>query len=112
MLLDSGVVDVYQVTETSTQGQMPVKTTELVAESYFGDRMIGYGRQYAAAGASQRIDRLIRVEHLPEIRAGMIARIRSDTEYRIEMVQHLTDERGLRCTYLTLARLDGLYDAG
>lgn len=112
MLLDSGTVDVYQVTETSTQGLMPIKATSKIAESYFGDRVIGYGRQYAAAGASQRIDRLIRVEYLPEIRAGMIARIRSDAEYRIDMVQHLTDERGLMCTDLTLARLDGLYDAG
>lgn len=115
MLLDDGVVIICNTTESEPEpGLMPEQTIEEKYRSFFGDKTIGYGRRYAASGAGERIDRLIRVEHHPETRTGMIALFdrgnrnsESPGQYRITNVQNLRDERGLYYTDLTLIREDG-----
>lgn len=109
MMLDDGVVSICRVTEGQRlDGGMPTQSYAEVYRSCFADRTVGYGRIYAASGAGERIDRLIRVEHHMETRSGMIAIIDGEPDqYRVSVVQHLRDESGLYCTDLTLERVEG-----
>lgn len=102
---DSGIVEICTVIETHIDGQMPTKQLRPVEQHYFGDRVIGYGRQYAAMGVSQQVDRLIRIDRDESIEIGRVARIGSLT-YRIDNIQHLLDEHNLKCTDLTLSRFE------
>jgi len=106
---DSGIVEICTVSERHVDGQMPTKQLRLFKQHYFEDRVIGYGRQYAAMGVSQQVDRLIRVDRDESIQIGMVARIDSLT-YSIDNIQHLLDELNLKCTDLTLSRFEEDFD--
>ena len=56
---DSGIVEICTVIEKHIDGQMPTKQLRPFEQYYFEDRVVGYGRQYAAMGVSQQVDRLI-----------------------------------------------------
>ena len=77
---------------------------------YYGERTVGYGRQYAAKGVCQQVDLLAEIWEDRSARVGMYAVTDAGEQYRIDNVQHKTDEDGLRVTWLTLRRLDELYD--
>lgn len=106
---DSGIVEICTVIETHIDGQMPTKQLRPIEQYYFEDRVVGYGRQYAAMGVSQQVDRLIRIDRDESIEIGMVARIGSLT-YSIDNIQHLLDEHNLKCTDLTLSRFEEDFD--
>ena len=110
MLLDSGTLQLCCVKNTAPNARMPVE--ELIPGNihYYGECAVGYGRQYAAMGVSQQVDLLARIWQDKAVRIGMIALLDTGEQYRIDHVQHLTDEDGLKVTDLTLRRLDELYD--
>lgn len=83
----------------------------------FENRVVGMTRQYQAKGVSERVDMLIRIWHAP-VRIGMYAVLTDyddqenpeGDQYRIDNVQQLTDDNGLKVTDLTLYRMDELYE--
>lgn len=77
---------------------------------YYGERTVGYGRQYAAKGVSEQVDLLVEIWQDRSARIGMYALLDTGEQYRIDNVQHKLNEDGLRVTWLTLRRLDDLYD--
>ena len=107
---DSGVVNIYSVIEAGLNGQMPTRQLRLLERFFFEDRVVCYGGQYAAFGVSQQVDRLIRIDREENIEIGMVAAIDGLT-YRIDNVQHLFDDYNLKCTDLTLSRLEADFDA-
>lgn len=107
---DSGIVNLFTVVPFSSLGQKPTKQLRAYRDYYFEDRVVGYGRQYAAQGVSQQIDRLIRIERDESVEIGMVAKIDGAT-YRIDNIQHLFDEFNLKCTDLTLSRLEEDFNA-
>lgn len=109
MLLDDGTVKICRLENKTESGRMPKEKLAEVSEHFFGERTVGYGRQYAAKGVSQQVDMLIRIWQDRTIRIGMYAVIDGD-QYRIDNVQHLYDDDGLRVTDLTLQQLEDLYD--
>lgn len=106
---DSGIVEICTVIEKHVDGQMPTKQLRPFEQHYFEDRVVGYGRQYAAKGVSQQVDKLIRIDRDESIEIGMVARIGSLT-YGIDNIQHLLDEHNLKCTDLTLSRFEEDFD--
>lgn len=110
MLLNDGVLTVYTLENISASGRMPVEQLVQHSQHYYGERTIGYNRQYAAMGVNQQVDMLVRIWYDKTIRIGMYAVDEDNDQYRIDIVQHLDDEDGLRVTDLTLSRLDKLYD--
>ena len=62
-MMDSGTCRIYTVTDAAENGEMPNPTLHEYGdyEWSFEDRMISYSRQYAAMGADQQIDRIIRI---------------------------------------------------
>lgn len=110
MNLDSGICTSYTLTNTAESGLMPAMKLVKNAEHYYLDRMVTYSRAYAALGANQNIDRLIRIHFDASIVSGMYIILEDGNQYRIEQVQAFYDEDGLKVLELTLARIGELYD--
>lgn len=110
MMLADGVLRLYQLENTATAGLMPVEQLALYGgDHFYADRVIGYGRQYAAKGVDQRVDRLVRIWDTP-VEIGMYAILDDAEQYRIDNVQRLRDDEGLKVVDLTLSRLEENYD--
>lgn len=107
-MIFEGALTLCDLVNTADKGLKPKYVLKKVDEMYFGDRVIGYNRQYAAMGASQVIDKLIRVWRYP-VRIGQYAVIDGD-QYRVEFVQDLLDEDQLPVTDITLRRMEKFYD--
>lgn len=119
-MMDAGLVSIYTLQNTAESGAMPRNQLVPLSEEnewQFEERIVGYGRQYEAKGVSERVDMLIRIWRAP-VRIGMYA-VLSEYEgqenpegdqYRIDNVQNLTNEDGLKVTDLTLYRTDELYE--
>lgn len=109
MTLDDGIVSIYNLKNIAAEGDMPSERLTLYAEAFFGERVVGYGRQYSAKSVNEQIDMLIRIWEDRGVHAGMYAVIGLD-QFRIDNVQHLLDDDNLRVTDLTLQRLEANYD--
>lgn len=109
MLLDSGKLTLCTAKDVAKPGAMPAYHLIPGNVHLYGERTISYGRQYAAMGVNEQVDMLARIWQDRSARIGMYALIDGD-QYRINNVQHLTDDEGLKVTDLTLQRLDDLYD--
>lgn len=109
-MMDSGTCRIYTVTDAAENGEMPAPTLHEYGdyEWSFEDRMISYTRQYAAMGADQQIDRIIRIWRTP-VRIGDVVVIESE-QYRIDNVQPTLDDDSLQVVDLTLRRLEENYD--
>lgn len=110
---DSGMVQVCTLSNTAEPGRMPVDRLSPVFADYFEERTVGYNRFYEAQGVNEQIDMLIRIGRTTSARIGMYAVLtmsENDGQYRITNVQQLLDADGLKCTDLTLSRMDNLYD--
>lgn len=110
MLLDAGLVTIYELVDTAEPGDMPrLKLVEHTKE-FYGERTIGFSRQYSAKSVNEQVDMLIRIWCNRYIGVDMYAVPEDGQQYRITMVQHLKDEDGLEVTDLTLARLEDNYE--
>lgn len=117
-MMDAGTVTICNLLNTAEAGDQPKMQLVRRTVLYYEDRVVGYNRQYAAMGAGERVDMLIRVWRDASIRIGMYALLEdyegqgneAGDQYRISNVQHVTDDDGLKVTDLTLYRLDKLYE--
>lgn len=109
MQFDDGVLQICTLKNEAASGAMPKEHLVPGKAYFYGERTVGYGRQYAAKGVNEQVDMLVRIWQDRSIRIGMYALIDGD-QYRIDNVQHLYDDDGLRVTDLTLNRLEDLYD--
>lgn len=117
-MMDSGIVHICNLTNSASDGDMPSEVLAVTDSYYFETRTVGYNRQYAAKGVNERVDMLVRVWQDQSIRIGMYAVLTDydgqdnadGDQFRIDNVQHLTNDDGLKVTDLTLYRLDELYE--
>lgn len=110
-MYDDGILSVCELRDVAEPGNMPDERLVLVQTAFFGFRTVGYGRFYAALGANQQVDLLVRTpEPLPSVRVGMYAILEDGLQYRIDNVQRVTDDDGLPVTDLSLYRLEELFD--
>ena len=120
-MMDAGIVTICTLENVAEHGNMPkpklvpLKMDEEELTWQFEERTVGMNRQYQAKGVSERVDMLIRIWRAP-VRIGMYA-VLTDYEgqenpdgdqYRIDNVQQLIDDNGLKVTDLTLYRLEEL----
>lgn len=110
MLLDAGVLTLCELKNIAEPGNMPQEVLVKKSTHYYGQRTVGYGRQYAARGVNEQVDILARIWQDRTARIGMYAVLENGEQYRIGNVQQLFDENGLRVTDLSLERIDKLYD--
>lgn len=110
MPLDSGILKLYKLVNMASNGNMPNEQLVYVDSAYYGERTVGYNRQYAAKAVNESVDKLIRIWRNESISAGMYVLLEDDNQYQIDMVQHLLDDDGLKVTDLTLSRLEKNYE--
>ena len=111
MTYDTGIVILCKLKDTNeVAGGKPAMYLIPVEWLFYAERAIGYGRQYAAFGANQQVDLLIRTWRTDAAEIGMYAVTEDKEQLRSDNVQHLLDEDGLKITDLTLRGLDKLYD--
>lgn len=110
MLLDSGILKLYRLVNTAPNGNMPNEKLVYVDSAYYGERTVGYNRQYAAKAVNESVDKLIRIWRDESISAGMYVLLEDSNQYQIDFVQHLLDDDGLKVTDLTLSRLEKNYE--
>lgn len=116
---DDGIVVIKAEVDVSEPGGMPKKELVELSRHMFQERTIGITRQYAAKSVDEQVDRLVRIWEDRRIHIGMMAEIAErlpfgyeevTEQYRIDNVQHLLNDDGLKVTDLTLKRLEDLYD--
>ena len=107
-----GIVYLATLTNTADAGDMPKDRLQYVGRFWYEERMIGLQRQYAARGAREQIDMVIRIREIKHTaRIGLYAVLGNGDQFRILNVSRgFDDEHGLKFTELTLERLDRLYD--
>ena len=110
MLLDSGILTLYTLANTAENGRMPKMQLVTRDRAYYGERTVGYNRLYAAKGVNQQVDKLVRIWRDESVQAGEYVVLEDLKQYRIDAVQHLYDDDGLKVTDLTLSRLEKFYD--
>ena len=110
MLLDAGTLKLCTLQNTAPAGAMPREQLVLGETCCYGERTVGYNRQYAAMGVNERIDMIARIWQNRAARAGMYALLDNGEQYRITFAQQLQDDDGLRVTDLMLERVDKLYE--
>lgn len=109
LILDDGIVTICRVENKSVNGNMPKPVLVAVSSTNFGERTVGYGRQYSAKGVAEQVDMLVRIWQDRTVRIGMCAVIDGE-QYRIQNVQHLYEKAGLKMTDLSLQRLEEFYE--
>ena len=108
-MIFEGTLTIYELVNTAERGLMPRCTLREKARHFYGERVIGYGRQYAAMGVNQRVDKLVRIWRDNEVNVHDYVLLDDGHQYRIDMVQHLQDDDGLNVTDLTLYRWEENY---
>lgn len=111
-MLDAGMCSICDLVNTAEQGNMPIYALREVVNVYFEERTVGYNRYYAALGVNQQIAMVIRTWRLP-VKIGQYAVLsmsENDGQYRITNVQQLLNDDGLKCTDMTLERVENNYD--
>ena len=73
MTLDGGVLTICELVDTAAGGAMPALRLMPRSRHYYGERTVGYGRQYAAKGVNEQVDMLVRIWRDRNIRIGMYA---------------------------------------
>lgn len=110
-MYDDGKMKLYRLQDDAKPGEMPQERLVFLQEAWFEFRVVGYGRFYAAKGAQQQADLLLRTpEPLPDARIGMYVVLEDGLQYRVDNVQRTTDDDGLPVTDLTLFRLEEFFD--
>ena len=102
---NAGILTIYALTDTAEQGYMPAEKLVELCKCYYSDRVIGYNRAYAAMGADQRVDRLVRCYYTTLPEEGKYAILEDGKQYRITLKQQIGDD----CD-ITLERLETNYD--
>lgn len=110
-MYDDGLLKLYRLQDDAQPGEMPRPKLVFLQDAYFDFLTVGYGRYYAAKGAQQQVDQLLRTpEPLPAVRVGMYVVLEDGLQYRIDNVQHTTDDDELPVTDLSLFRLEEFFD--
>ena len=104
---DRGLLTLYDLVTTSTSGDMPVEKLSSVGTAYYAEKTVGYNRIYAARGANQEIDTVVRCYNTDVPYSAKYVVLEDGNQYQISVKQKIVDEDA---TDLTLVRLEDYYD--
>ena len=104
---DMGLLTLYDLVTTSTSGDMPIEKLSSVGTAYYAEKTVGYNRIYAARGANQEIDMVVRCYNTDVPYSAKYVVLEDGNQYQISVKQKIVDED---CTDLTLVRLEDYYD--
>lgn len=110
MQLDSGTLFICELQNVAKNGFKPKYELVKIRKNWFGERTVGYNRQYLAKGVNEQVDMLVRIHYDSNCRIGMYAVLGNGEQFIIDNVQQILDENNLRYTDITLRRLEKNYD--
>lgn len=104
---DMGILKLCELTSTSAAGDFPAERLVEVATAYYAEKTVGYNRIYAAKGANEEIDMVVRCYNTDVPYSAKYAVLEGGDQYRISVKQKMVDEDA---TDLTLVRMESYYD--
>jgi len=104
---DEGKLKLYDLISTSAAGDAPVEKLEALCEEFYAEKTVGYNRIYAARGANEQVDKVVRCFNTDLPHAAKYAVLEDGEQYQITVKQMIVDEG---CTDLTLVRVEDYYD--
>lgn len=104
---DTGLLTLYDLINVADPGDMPTEKLQKVGEAYYAERTLGYNRIYAAMGANERIDMVVRCYNTDIPYSAKYVVLEDGNQYQISIKQKIVDEDA---TDLTLARMEIYYD--
>lgn len=106
-----GILKICKVTNVAQPGFMPREGLVELCSAYYIKRTVGYGRLYAALGANQSINMLVRCFNVevPDYTQELYVVFEDDTQFRVAQIQEIVEEGAID---LTLERLEEYYDLG
>lgn len=108
---DDGTLFLYELQNVSEPGDMPVEALKRISNKhYFEILYIGRDRQNQAKGYGERIDLRVRIHYEPTARIDRFVVLGNEDQFRIIDCTPNKNEDGLRCTDLSLMRLEDFYD--
>lgn len=84
---NSGVVDIYRVTDAGEPGYAPVPRLERRVRLHYEELRMGLIRFYGAKQAQVKVEKVLRVPRRPEVSPQDVAVTQDGKQYRIELVQ-------------------------
>lgn len=106
-MTDNGILTLYALENAAAAGEMPTQKLAEVGTAYYGERTVGYNRLYAAMGADQKIDLLVRCYNTDIPAHAGYAVLEDGTQYQITAKQKIV---GKGAVDLTLVRVEEYYD--
>ena len=104
---DMGILTLYTLTNTSGDGDAPIEQLSSVGTAYYAEKTIGYNRIYAARGANESIDTVVRCYNTEVPYSAKYVTLEDGKQYQITVKQKIVDEDA---TDLTLVRVEDYYD--
>lgn len=104
---DAGILTLYNLINTAAQGDKPIEKLQKIDEAYYAERTLGYNRIYAAMGANERIDMIVRCYNTDIPYSAKYVILEDGNQYQISIKQKIVDEDA---TDLTLIRMETYYD--
>ena len=103
MTFDDGRLELYEVVNVASAGEMPVKGLRYLATYAFHSETLGIQRYYEGLKAGEQIDRVISI-YRADVELDYIVVVESGEQFRVRMIQNAADENGIKITRLTLVR--------
>lgn len=104
---DAGILTLYNLINTAAAGDKPLEKLQKIGEVYYAERTLGYNRIYAAMGANERIDMVVRCYNTDIPYSAKYVILEDGNQYQISIKQKIVDEDA---TDLTLIRMETYYD--
>ena len=104
---DAGILKLYNLTSSSAMGDAPVEKLVLLGTAFYAEKTVGYNRIYAARGANQEIDMVVRCYNTDVPYSAKYVILEDGNQYQISVKQKIVDEDA---TDLTLVILEDYYD--
>lgn len=104
-----GILSICELGNIAAPGAMPVEALQVMKQAYYTKRTVGYNRIYAAMGAGQRVDMVVRCHNTlpPDYGKQLYAVFEDGTQFRVSAIQEIVERDAVD---LTLTRLEDLYD--
>ena len=107
-----GILTICKVANTGEAGFMPKEELVPLVSAYYRKRTVGYNRLYAAMGANQEIQMLVRcynteVPSYSEQLYVVFPNEANDNQFMVSAIQEIIEEGAID---LTLSRMEEFYD--
>lgn len=102
-----GILKICKLENIAVPGRMPVDKLVEIGTAYYRKRTVGYNRLYAAMGANQSIDMLVRCFNIEVPQFSTVYVVFGNEQYQVNAMQEIVEEGAVD---FTLVRLEENYD--